>query len=148
MSTHRIERAEIRLRRLREHIDRSDDLRGQTQDSIAEALGLPNGSYLSRLYHRRKRLSADKARDIEHRRGMTENWLEGDAKAERLAESILHELPISEEAAAIGRKWAALDEPLRSQIAALFDTLTERQLLIRRVTSGRRQAARHAKARV
>lgn len=79
----------------------------------------------------RKSFGEKVARNIETKADLIPGILDRDPKDPnntRSAETMIFGAPITAEAAQIGREWAKLDEPLRSQMATLILTLVAHQI--------------------
>jgi hypothetical protein len=89
-------------------------------------------AYLSRLLNpnstQPKRLGEDLARQIESRLRLAPGWLDDEGTAKAREAIALYGIAISREGVAVGAEWDKLQEPLRSQIQLLIETLVAKQV--------------------
>lgn len=136
---------DVRQQRVRELIEKEF---GGSQAAFAKAVDRSD-NYISRMLSRgpnRKGIGEDLAREIEKLCNKPRGWLDGEADAVRDAPSTLYGQPITERAAATGREWDKLAEPVKSQLAALIEMLVAQQVRDQRQVERKRSKRQGAGA--
>lgn len=103
--------------------------------------------YLSRILNtssaQHKRVGENLARTIESQLHLAPGWLDGEEKSKVVDSLALYGIAISREGVAVGAEWDKLQEPLRTQIQVLIETLVAQQVRsIRKKKGAPRQSQR------
>jgi hypothetical protein len=104
---------------------------GGSKAEFAKESGV-SPAYLSRILNpdstQHKRIGEDFARNVESRLRLAPGWLDDEGTAKPREATTLYGIAISREGAAVGAEWEKLQEPLRTQIQVLIETLVAKQV--------------------
>ena len=124
-----------------------DNRFGGSKAAFSKESGI-SPAYLSRLLNPKsaqpKRLGEDLAREIEARLRLAPGWLDAEGTTKVREAIALYGIAISREGVAVGAEWDKLQEPLRSQIQLLIETLVAKQVRSTRKKKGtQKESVRH-----